>query len=293
MDRIQSLQIYVLVVETGSFTKCAEQLNLHVSVVSKAIKYLEHQLGTRLLNRTTRKISLTAEGEAFYEKSQSLLAELADTFHDLSSASRQAEGKLRIELPSAIAPFVIAHLLQFYQKYPQIQLILSVSDHLSNLIDEGLDCSLRLGELSDSSYIARPLAPIAMTTCATSHYLQQNGLPTELDELQQHRAVHYFSGKQRKIMSWHFLQQGENIRLKLPNKTLVNDSNALLHCALAGLGIVQMPTLLVAPYLATGQLQTVLPHLAPPAKTAWIVYPQRKHLPKRLEHFIEWVWGYF
>lgn len=285
MDRIQSLQIYVLVVETGSFTKCAEQLNLHVSVVSKAIKYLEHQLGTRLLNRTTRKISLTAEGEAFYEKSQNLLTELENTFHDLSSASRQAEGKLRIDLSTALAPFVIKHLPDFYQKYPQIQLILSVSDQINNLIDEGLDCSLRLGELSDSSYIARPLAPIAMTTCATTDYLKQHGTPTQLADLQRHRAIHYFSGKQRKTMSWHFQQQGENIRLKLPNKTLVNDSNALLHCALAGLGIVQMPTLLVAPYLASGQLSPVLPELAPPTKTAWIIYPQRKHIPMSVSIF--------
>lgn len=138
MDRIQTLQVFSHVVETGSFSKAADQLNLHVSAVSKAVKYLENQLGSRLLNRTARSLKLTAEGEVFYEKVQFLLTELEETFQDLSSVSQQEKGKLRIELPTAIAPFVIAKLPSFKQQYPDIQLILTVSDNVSNLVDEGL-----------------------------------------------------------------------------------------------------------------------------------------------------------
>ncbi|WP_018652522.1 LysR family transcriptional regulator [Actinobacillus capsulatus] len=290
MDRIQTLQVFIHVVETGSFSKAADQLNLHVSAVSKAVKYLENQLGLRLLNRTTRSLKLTAEGEAFYEKAQFLLAELEETFQDLSGVSQQAKGKLRIAMPTVVAPFVIAKLPNFQRLYPEIQLVITVSDQLSNLVNDGLDCTLRLGELADASYIARRLANVAMQTCASPSYLAQHGTPETLADLAQHQVVHYVSGQQGKIMPWRFLEQSEEVeQFKNTHATQVNDSNALLFTALSGLGIVQMPDLMLRPYLERGELVPILTALQTPTRPLWIIYPQRQFIPKRLAVFIEWL----
>lgn len=289
MDRVQILQVYVQVVNSGSFSKAAESLNLHVSAVSKAVKYLENQLGSRLLNRTTRTLALTGEGEAFYEEAQSLLARLESTFNDLSGSAQQAKGKLRVEMSTAVAPFVIARLPEFQRQYPDIQLILTANDEVSNLIDDGLDCTIRMGHLDDASYIARPLAEMAMITCAAPHYLAEHGTPDDLDSLNDHAIVHYVSGKQRKILPWQFTNpQGESETFRTTSATQINDSTALLNAALAGLGIVQMPALAVAPYLQKGELVQVLPKLASSTRPIWLIYPQRQFIPKRLEVFIEW-----
>lgn len=290
MDRIQTLQVFSHVVETGSFSKAADQLNLHVSAVSKAVKYLENQLGSRLLNRTTRSLKLTAEGEVFYEKAQFLLTELEETFQDLSSVSQQEKGKLRIELPTAIAPFVIAKLPSFKQQYPDVQLILTVSDNVSNLVDEGLDCTLRLGELADASYIARRLTDVAMQTCAAPSYLAIHGVPEMLSDLDEHQIVHYVSGSQHKVLPWQFRKKsGETERFKSPKAMQVNDSNALLFSALSGLGIVQIPELMIRSYLEKGELVPVLTVLQSTDRPLWLVYPQRQFIPKRLAVFIEWI----
>ncbi|ABR75011.1 LysR family transcriptional regulator [Actinobacillus succinogenes] len=290
MDRIQTLQVFAHVVESGSFSKAADQLNLHVSAVSKAVKYLENQLGSRLLNRTTRSLKLTAEGEAFYEKAQFLLAELEETFQDLSGVSQQAKGKLRIEMPTAIAPFMFAKLPEFQRQYPEIQLVLTANDGVSNLIDDGLDCTLRLGELADASYIARRLTDVAMQTCAAPSYVAAHGTPETLADLESHHIVHYVSGSQRKVLPWQFRKKsGETDRFKAAHATQVNDSNALLFAALAGLGIVQMPELMLRPYLANGELVPVLTALQSPTRPLWLIYPQRQFIPKRLAVFIEWV----
>lgn len=277
MDRIQALQIFARTVESGSFTKAADQLNLHISVVSKGIKYLENQLGSRLLNRTTRKIALTAEGEAFYEKCQRLLAELENTFQDLSGSAQQTVGKLHIDLPPSVVAFVMERLPTFHRLYPDIQLVITASDKVQNLIDEGLDCAIRMGELDDAGYIARRLGDLPMVLCATPSYLVEFGTPTTFADLEQHRAIHYFSAKHRKIMPWRFEKEGNYTEIKIPCVMSVNDSNVLLQAVLAGFGISYMPCMLAEPYLANGSL----------------VYPQREFIPKRLQVFIEWVMAEF
>lgn len=289
MDRIQTLQIYATVVETGSFSKTADRLNVHVSVISKAVKYLEGQLATRLLNRTTRKISLTAEGEAFYEKCRFLLGELEGTFSDLSHSAKQAQGKLRVEMPSALMPFLVAKLPEFRRQYPQIQLIITTGDQITNLVDSGLDCSIRMGKLTDANHIARRLADLPLITCASKTYLEQFGEPAVPDELSAHAVVHYFSGKNRKIMPLQFSRNGETVSFKNLSATIVDDSNTLLRSVLAGLGISQLPQPLVQPYLTSGQLVSILPHVDTATNPVYLIYLQREFIPKRLAVFIEWV----
>lgn len=290
MDRIQALQIFARTVESGSFTKAADQLNLHISVVSKGIKYLETQLGSRLLNRTTRKLALTAEGEVFYEKCQSLLAELENTFHDLSGSAQQAVGKLRIDMPPALVSFILARLPGFQRQYPDIQPVITSSDAIQNLIDEGLDCAIRMGELEDAGYIARKLGTIPMLLCASSVYLERHGTPKNLAELEQdHHSINYFSGKHRKIMPWRFEHKGKAESIKMRCSMLVNDSNVLLQAVLAGFGVSYMPCMLAEPYLENGELVQLLPDYRKPSRPVWLVYPQREFIPKRLEVFIEWL----
>lgn len=289
MDRIQALQIFACTVESGSFTKAADQLNLHISVVSKGIKYLETQLGSRLLNRTTRKLALTAEGEVFYEKCQVLLAELENTFQDLSGSAQQAVGKLRIDMPPSLVNFVMSRLPEFHRQYPNIQLIVSASDKVQNLIDEGFDCAIRMGELDDARYIARRLGDLPMVLCAAPRYLSEFGSPKTLDDLEHHRAIHYFSDKQRKIMPWRFEKENNDVSIKIPCIMSVNDSNVLLQAVLAGFGISYMSYLFAEPYLKDGLLLPVLPDYHKPSRPVWVVYPQRTFIPKRLEVFIEWL----
>ncbi|TCT16475.1 LysR family transcriptional regulator [Bibersteinia trehalosi] len=293
MDRIQALQIFARTVESGSFTKAADQLNLHISVVSKGIKYLETQLGSRLLNRTTRKLALTAEGEVFYEKCQTLLAELENTFQDLSGSAQQAVGKLRIDMPPSLVNFVMSRLPEFHRQYPDIQLVVSASDKVQNLIDEGLDCAIRMGELDDAGYIARRLGDLPMVLCAAPRYLSEFGSPKTLDDLEHHRAIHYFSDKHRKIMPWRFEQGGNDVGMKIPCVMSVNDSNVLLQAVLAGFGISYMSCMLADPYLENGSLVKVLPDYHKPSRPVWLVYPQREFIPKRLEVFIEWLLNTF
>lgn len=289
MDKIQALQVFARTVETGSLTKAADQLNLHISVLSKALKYLEKQLGFKLLNRTTRRLSLTAEGEAFYEKAVFLLNELENTFQDLSGVAQQAVGKIRIDIPVAVMPFIVRHLPDFYRRYPDIQLIMTSSDRLVDLVDEGLDCTIRLGNLADSGYVARRLGNISMAVCASPDYLAEYGMPRTIEELQGHRAIYYFSGKDRKILPWTLEYADKTYNIKVPAVMLVSDSHTLLHSLVAGMGIGYLPKLFARPYLDNGQLVEILADSNLPNRPLWLIYTQKEFVPKRLAVFWEWL----
>ena len=292
MDHLQKLQIYVRVVETQSFTHTAETLNLHRPLISKAIKSLEGELGVRLLNRTTRKVNTTLEGQIFYSKALQLLAEFDAVFHSFQSKALTAPivGKLRIDVPISIAKgILIPHLSQFKQQYPQIELILRSSDALIDLIDEGVDCVIRLGELEDSTLIAKRLGNIAMVTCAAPAYLSQYGEPQHLDELKQHYAVNYCSGRQSKVMPWQFTLDAKAHEIKLSSSLLVHDSESFLASALHGLGLIQGVRLAIQPYLDSGDLIEILLNYQTTPKPIHLLYTHKDHVPARLKVFMQWI----
>lgn len=289
MDKIQSLQIFVAIVESGSLGKAAEQLNLHLSVVSRSLKNLEIHLGTKLLNRTTRRLSLTAEGEIFYNKCLILLDELEQTFQGLSDSTRLAQGNIRVDIPPVIIPYIITQLPKFQQQYPDISLIISSTDKIIDLIDEGIDCSLRIGHLQDSSYIARYLCDMEMILCASPDYLQRHGTPHHIDDLISHRAIYYFSNKNQKLFKIKLSQNQQIYDVKTPIAMLVNDSNALLQGLLASIGISYVPKLLVEPYLKNGQLQQIMADYEIESRPLWLMYPQRKFVSQRLTLFWDWL----
>lgn len=290
MDRLQTMQVYVHIVEGGSFTRAAEALQLHRPAVSKAVQQLEQELGIRLLNRSTRKVSTTAEGEEFYKRCLEVLASVNDTFASFSQQRVLPKGRLRFDVAVTLAKAIIIPALPaFQQKYPQIDLVLGASDHPVDLISGGVDCAVRLGEHKDSSIVARKIGAIPMVTCGSPAYLSRHGVPHTLDDLRRHKAVNFFSGRNRRVMEWAFCPGGESVTLKLDSGIQTDDSEAFLSCGLAGFGLLQGLRPSLQPYISSGQLIEVLQNVATVPKPVSIMYPSRTHLPTKVRVFIDWL----
>lgn len=290
MDRLQTMQIYVNVVEKGSFTLAADALQLHRPAVSKAVQQLEQELGVRLLNRTTRRVSVTAEGDEFHNRCLQLLKSVNDTFANFSQNRISPKGRLRLEVAVTLAKtIVIPALTQFQKKYPQIEIVLGASDQPANPVGEGIDCVVRLGELKDSSLVARQIGAVPMVTCGSPAYLSRHGIPRTLEDLQQHKAVNFFSGRNRKVVEWAFRPAGEELRMKLTSGIMTDDSEALLSCALAGFGLVQGVRPALEPHLRTGQLVEILRNVPAVPKPISVMYPDRTHLPPKTRVFVDWL----
>ncbi|MDP9581512.1 UNVERIFIED_ORG: DNA-binding transcriptional LysR family regulator [Burkholderia contaminans] len=290
MDRLQTMQIYVQIVERGNFTQAADALQLHRPAVTKAVQQLEQELGIRLLNRSTRRVSVTAEGEAFYARCVQLLGSIDDAFASFPKQRVVPKGRLRLDIAVALAKTVVIPALpEFQQRYPQIELVLGASDQPADLIGEGIDCVVRVGTLKDSSMIARTVGAVPMVTCASPAYIVRHGLPRTLDELRMHRAVNFFTGANRKILEWTFRANGELVNVKLPSSLLTNNSEALLWCGLAGLGIVHALRPALQPSIDSGQLIELLPGVPAEPKPVSVMYPNRAHLPDKVRVFIDWL----
>jgi LysR family transcriptional regulator for bpeEF and oprC len=290
MDVFHSMQVFVSVIETGSFTKAAQALHLHRPAVSKTIQLLEHQLGGRLLNRTTRQVSLTPDGEAFYERCKTILADVDETMSSLSNRPARLIGKLRVDMPVALAKLlIIPSLMDFQRQYPGIELTIGASDKPIDMLSEGVDCVVRMGALEDSSLIASSIGFIPMMTCAAPSYLESFGIPQTLADLETHCAVNYFSGNNPRPIEWVFTVEGQVKALRLKSGIRVNDTEAFIASALAGFGLLQALEISVRSHLQDGSLVQVLSDLPVPAKRVSILYPHRDFLPPKVEVFIEWL----
>lgn len=292
MDRIEAMQIFVQVVEKGSFTAAAEQLQLHRPVATRAIQALEQELGVRLLNRTTRKLSVTDEGEDFYQRTVQLLSGIEDTFASYSDRRRSAKGRLKVNLAATIAKaIVIPALPDFQRAHAQIEIHLGVTDQPVDIVDEGIDCVVRLGDLHDSSAIAKRIGEVRMTTCASRTYIERHGMPSSIEELRAHKAINFASGRNRRLVDWTFNENNEEVRLKLSSSIVTDNSDALLTCALSGMGVIQGVRPALLPYLESGRLVEVLPDLPASPKAISVLYPHRAHLPSKTKVFVDWLAG--
>ena len=290
MDVFHSMQVFVSVIETGSFTKAAQALHLHRPAVSKTIQLLEQQLGGRLLNRTTRQVNLTPEGEAFYERCKSLLADVSETMSSLGNRPARLVGKLRVDMPVSLAKLlIIPSLMDFQSLYPGIELTIGASDKPIDMLSEGVDCVVRMGELEDSSLIASSIGYLPMVTCAAPSYIERYGTPQSLADLGTHRAVNYFSGNNPRPIEWVFNVDGEVKAMRLESGIRVNDTEAFVASALAGFGLLQGLEISVRSHLQDGSLVQVLSDYGVPAKRVSILYPHRELLPPKVEVFIEWL----
>lgn len=294
MNFLNSMQIFVAVVEHGNFAKAAAALRMARPSVSNAVQELEVEVGARLLQRTTRSTTLTAEGETFYERAAQILGDVAEAKTLYHSQGGSARGRLRVDLPVALArPVIMPRLQEFATQYPDIEIILGVSDQPADLVAEGIDCVVRIGGLSNSSMVARRIAVAHMVNCATPTYLQHHGTPVSLQDLRHHRAVHFFSGRDRRVMDWHYLSGAEELTIKMRPAISVNDTEAFLHAGLSGFGLMQALGITVEQYLATGELVEILAEIRPNPRPISILYPSKRQLAPQVRAFIEWIGATF
>lgn len=253
---------------------------------------LESGLGARLIQRTTRRLNLTAEGERFYERATRLLTDITDAQNLFGGNSLTPSGRLRVDIPVALArPLIINRIPEFKELYPEVDVILGVSDQPVDLLADGVDCVLRIGDLAPSSMIARKLASMTMVVCGSPAYLAEHGIPTTVDELKQHRAVNYFSGRGHKPVAWSLPDDTAIPEFTLRSGIMVNDTEAFVACALKGLGLIQVPGMVVADQLSSGALVEVVPAMRAVCWPLSLMYPNRQHLAPQVRAFIDWVVG--
>ncbi|MET0319940.1 MAG: LysR family transcriptional regulator [Duganella sp.] len=290
MNKLQAMEVFVEVVDTGGFTRAAENLQLPKATVSTLIQSLEATLSVKLLHRTTRHVSVTADGAAYYERCLRILSDVRDAEESLSRTRLSPSGRLRVDVPTGLAADVLLPALpDFFARYPDIQMEMGCSDRSVDLVEEGVDCAVRGGQLVDSNLIARRVGLLNFITCATPGYLERHGVPAHPNDLLQHRCVNYFSSKTGKIMDWDFTRDSERIQVALPGLIAVNDTNAYIAAGLAGLGILQMPNFMLEPLVADGRFTTILDDWITDPLPVHVVYPQNRHLSAKVRVFVEWV----
>lgn len=288
INLFESIKVFIEIIESGSFTRAAENLQIHRPAVTKALQQLEQHCGVRLLQRTTRQIHLTPDGEAFYRRCKPLLAQ-ADELMESFAPERPLRGQLRIDMPIAFAKLlVVPNLPAFYRQHPDIEIVLSSSDRRRDMLREGLDCVLRIGELTDGDYIARSLGSVGMRTCASPAYLAKYGIPGSLDDLQSHQAINWLNNSNHQIMRWIFQTPAGPQEMTLPGKLVLDNSETYIAAGLAGLGLLQGMDIFLKPYLDSGKLVEVLPEYPVPSRKLSLIYPHR-HLPRKVRVFAEWL----
>ena len=289
MDRIDRYRIFVQVAEMGSFIKAAHALELPRATVSAAVQQLEAQVGARLLHRTTRQVSLTADGTQLLARA--LLAEAEDMEQMFQARVRQAVGQLRIDVPSRIARRLLAPALPgLLRSHPALRLVLGSSDRTVDLVQEGVDCVVRIGALQESSLVVRPLGCIALINCASPAYLREHGHPeVPADLVQGHWAVGYASPHTGRELPWSYMEgEGDERALVLPSRVVVNNAESYIACCEAGLGLIQIPRYDVQHLLVAGSLVEVMPSYRAASMPVGLLYSHRRQRSRRLAVFIEW-----
>nr|WP_256138070.1 LysR family transcriptional regulator [Serratia quinivorans] len=289
VDKIGRLRVFIQVAEVGSFIRASQILLMPKTTVSAAIQQLEHEMGTRLFHRTTRRVQLTSDGELLLEKARSLLFDvqaLESLFHRQNGP---IGGRLTVDVPSRIARrMIVPALPDFFLQYPEIQLFLSASDRSVDLIQEGIDCVVRVGNLSDSSLVSQPLGRLSMINCASPDYLQRYGTPEHPGQLEDHWVVGYAQPTLAGADSWQWQQDGQHFEKTLPSRVTVNNVENYIGCCLVGLGMMQIPRFDVQHYLDNGSLCEILPQARPSAMGMALLYPHRRQRSARLTAFSEW-----
>ena len=288
MDRFNAMLVFTRIVELGGFAKAADSLQMPRASVTVLIKQLEAHLGVQLLHRTTRQVSPTLDGAAYYQRCVILLADLEEA--EGLFRSSQPKGTLRVEMPAAVGRLVVLPALpEFTDRYPQIELEVGLNDRPVDLIREGVDCVIRGGLTMDDSLVARPLVQMDQVTCASPAYLLAHGVPQSLDDLGGHRVVEYFSSVSGKRYGLEF-QVGDQVRMPdLPKRLAVNSAEGYLAACVAGYGLVQTPHYHVAQLLREGRLQEVLSDCLPPRLALTALYPQHRQLSPRVRVFVDWL----
>jgi DNA-binding transcriptional LysR family regulator len=290
MDRLTSMAVFVKAAETGSFTAAAAALGLSSQMVGKHIRFLEARYGMQLINRTTRRQSLTEAGNAFFERSKAVLME-ADAAEALAAnLLATPRGKLKVNAPVSFGAHSLTPMLARYlRQYPEVQVDLTLSDRIVDVVDEGYDAVIRIAPLTDSGLVARQLAPYRLVTCASPAYLAERGVPRRPEDLATHECLGFSFSKRPPMAEWEFVSAQGRHAVRVTSRFSINNGQGLRGAALAGLGIIQQPREMLNDDLATGRLVQVLPGYESPSRPMYILFaPDRRPTPK-LRSFIDFV----
>jgi DNA-binding transcriptional LysR family regulator len=292
MDRFDAMQAFARVVETGSFTKAAETLHMSKTTVTQLVQQLEARLRVRLLNRTTRKVNVTADGAAYYERVVRLLADLDDAETSPSSASAVPRGRLRVDVPSPLASMILIPALRdFHMRYPDIQLDMGVSDRMVDIIGENVDCVVRGGELTDQSLKARHVGDLQLRVFAAPNYLERVGTPLHPQQLENshHRIVGFVWARTGKPVPYAMRSDDERIKVQGKYVLAVDDGNAYLAAGLAGLGILWLPDYMSKEHVARGNLVPLFEDWHLDTMPLYVAFPPNRYVSAKLRVFIEWI----
>lgn len=292
MDRFDAMQAFARVVQAGSFTKAADTLHMSKTTVTQLVQQLEARLRVKLLNRTTRRVSITADGAAYYERVVRLLADVDDAETSLSSAAAAPRGRLRVDVPSPLARMILVPALPgFHARYPDIQLDMGVSDRVVDLIGDNVDCVVRGGTITDQSLVARHVGDLQLGVYAAPSYLELAGRPEHPRDLQDthHRIVGFLWSRAGKTFPYAMQRGDEQVHVQGRYAFAVDDGNAYLAAGLAGLGVLWLPEYMAMPHRASGELVPLLQHWQLDPMPLYVAYPPNRHVSAKLRVFIDWI----
>lgn len=289
MDILQAMAVFKRVVDASSFSKAADSLEMPRASVSTLVQNLESHLGVRLLNRTTRSVQVTDDGALYYEYCSRILAEVSDAESALSNKRLNPRGTIRVDTSATFAANVLLPVMHdFNARYPDITVKLGLADRNVDLVQEGVDCVIRIGVLDDSNLVVRPIGSVRTTICAAPAYLEQMGEPATPDDLDCHRAVNYFSARTGRIYPFEFQVDGTWIRKPVSGILAVNEGLVYVTSAIEGLGIIQIPRFMVAKAIEAGALREIFGAYPCPSLPLSLLYPHRR-LSMCVRVFSEWV----
>jgi DNA-binding transcriptional LysR family regulator len=290
MNQLDAMQVFIRVAELASFTRAADSLGIPKASASTAVQQLESTLGARLLQRTTRKVQMTHDGQAFYERCKDLLTDIDELQSMFQHGEQSLRGRLRVDMSGGVARlFVLPRLPEFTAAHPLIELELSSTDRLVDLVREGFDCVLRVGPLVDSSLVARPLGAFRIINCASPAYLKRHGTPKTLDDLARHQLIHYVSTLGARSPGFEYPDGNGYASLPMAGNITVNNSDSYTAACVAGLGLIQAPAAGLQPLIHAGQLVEVMPTCLAEPMPVSLLYANRRNLPRRVQAFMTWV----
>lgn len=290
MNKLDLLRTFVRVSELSSFTLAGESLGLPRSTVSEQVRALENLLGTRLFNRTTRRVQATQDGALLYERSKDLLSGMDEIESLFRVDDAELAGRLRIDLPTMMARrLIVPALPAFLERFPRLEVQISCTDRQVDLLREGFDCVMRIGALSDLDVVARPVGQLSMRNCVSPGYIERHGMPRHLDELASHRLVHYVRNLGARSPGFEYEQGGELRFQSMAGVVTVNNAEAYSAACLAGLGLIQVPAVGVDEHLRSGALVSVLEPWQARAMPVSLLYARQRHVPRRVQAFMNWL----
>ena len=288
MDRIDAMRLFTRVVERRSFTLAAQDLGVPRSTATEVLKQLESRLGVRLLQRTTRHVQPTLDGEAYYRRCLAIISDVEEAESAFTAA--KPRGLLRVDVHGTLARhFLLPGLPRFLEEYPQIQLHIGEGDRLVDLVREGVDCVLRVGDLQDSSMVARRVAMLDEATFASPGYLERLGVPRVPEELDRHRMIGFVSSATSNVIPLELTVDGVLRHLTPPLAISVTSAETMVALARLGLGLIQVPRYHIEQDLASGTLVEVLKDFRPSSTPVSLLYPHSRQLSPRVRVFIEWL----